>query len=186
MLDKGMWGVICMRSMKKLVLMILLLAMGFCMAAPLSANESVEHQLLRGLVIKGAQAVQNKMEQQKQKETDAAGNPAAAKVTLSPLSLLSTAGLVQAVREVVGESLNAVKEQYKEEGRIYARQLGDSLAERIVQNHKVQSTLLMVKTLAWVVIIYLTLVSLLMLIVLHKLSTRNKRILELLEERQNA
>ena len=157
-----------------------LLALVVCLPVHAQAEESAGKHFLRGLVRKGAQAVQNKLDGQNNAEQQAAQ----AEEAVAPgVRLPSPSGLTRALREVVMESLEAVKEQYKEEGRVYARQLGDSLAERIVQNPRVQNTLFMVKALAWVVLLYLTVISLLLLLSLRKLHASNKRLLELLEER---
>lgn len=149
------------------------------------AEESAGKQFLRGLVRKGAQAVQSKLSEQEparepaeQEDAPPPAKPGAA--------LLPAGGLTRAVREVVVESLDAVKEQYMEEGRVYARHLGDKLAERIVQNPKVQSALFMVKALAWVVLLYLTAITLLLLLSLRKLHAGNRRLLELLEQRSRS
>lgn len=179
-----------LRGMRSLLsaLLVMVFCLGACPAISAGADEETggSKQLLRGLVRKGAEAVQKKMDAQLPKDEQAAQNKDKVELTKMAATLLSPGGLTAAMREVVAETLEAVKEQYKEEGRVYARQLGDALAERIVQNPKVQGALFMVKTLAWAVMIYLTVVTLLLLICLRKLYVGNHRILELLEERRRS
>lgn len=87
------------------------------------------------------------------------------------------------LREGFTQILSEYKEQYKEEGRAYARELGDQIAERIHQNPKISSTLTTVQILCWVVIVYLTLVTILIVIAMYRMRRDNRRILALLEKR---
>ena len=172
-----------LRGMRKFffTLPVALFCVLTCLPMVTQAEESAGKQFLRGLVRKGAQAVQSKLSEQEPAEQEDAPLPAKPGAALLPAG-----GLTRAVREVVVESLDAVKEQYMEEGRVYARHLGDKLAERIVQNPKVQSALFMVKALAWVVLLYLTAITLLLLLSLRKLHAGNRRLLELLEQRSRS
>ena len=172
------WG------MKKIwAILVLLAGVSMCLPMEVRAEESASKQFFRGLVRKGAQAVQNKLDEQEQKAAQEQSADAKPRGGAHIKELFSPDVITRSVREVVMESLDAVKEQYMEEGRTYARQLGDSLAERIVHHPKVQSTIFIVKALAWVVGTYLTLVTVLLLLALRKLNATNRRILELIEER---
>lgn len=169
-------------SMKKFftLLYVAMFAMAFCCSPYAQADESVGKQFLRDLVRKGVQVVQDKLDEQDRNAVAQSNGAAPAGESSASISV----GLTHMFREVVKETMEGVKAQYKEEGRVYARQLGDVLAERIIQNSKVQSALLMLKIFAWVVAVYLTLVTLLLLWSLRRLSLSNKRILHLLEERE--
>lgn len=87
------------------------------------------------------------------------------------------------LREGFTNTLHDYKEQLKEEGRAYARQLGDALTERIREDPKISSTLTTVKTLCWVVMAYLTLVTVFIVITMRRVKRDNARILALLERR---
>lgn len=62
----------------------------------------------------------------------------------------------------IRKELNDMKEAYKEEGRAYARELGDTMMERAMANKKVDQTLNSVRVLCWGVVAYITVVSLLL------------------------
>lgn len=64
--------------------------------------------------------------------------------------------------DIIRQELNEVKEAYKEEGRAYARELGDTMMERAMANKKVDKTLDSVRALCWGVVAYITVVSLLL------------------------
>lgn len=56
--------------------------------------------------------------------------------------------------------INGLKESYKEEGRAYARELGDIMMERAMANKKVDKAVESVRALCWSVVLYITLISL--------------------------
>lgn len=64
--------------------------------------------------------------------------------------------------EALKGQFNELKEAYKEEGRAYARELGDTMMERAMANKKVDRTLDSVRALCWGVVAYITVVSLLL------------------------
>lgn len=82
----------------------------------------------------------------------------------------------------VTQILSGYKEQYKEEGRAYARELGDQIAERIRRNPQISTTLATVQILCWVVIVYLTLVTILIVFAMYRMRRDNERILALLKK----
>lgn len=59
--------------------------------------------------------------------------------------------------------VNEWKEEYKQEGRQYARELGDIMVERVAEDKKISETLTSVRRLCYAVIAYLTAVTLLIL-----------------------
>lgn len=87
------------------------------------------------------------------------------------LGKLSDAG-VQVVQQADGASFSPlaavqeeiadIKESYKEEGRAYARELGDIMMERAMANKKVDRAVDSVRALCWGVVIYITVVSFLL------------------------
>lgn len=70
--------------------------------------------------------------------------------------------------EVLGFSLKATldvvineyKEQYKKEGREYARELGDRMVERVKADPKISGTLTAIEVLCWGIVGYLSFVTL--------------------------
>lgn len=64
--------------------------------------------------------------------------------------------------DALKQQLDEVKESYKEEGRAYARELGDTMMERAMANKKVDRALDSVRALCWGVVAYITVVSLLL------------------------
>ncbi len=70
--------------------------------------------------------------------------------------------------EVLGFSLKATldvvineyKEQYKKEGREYARELGDRMVERVKADPKISGTLTAIEALCWGIVAYLSFVTL--------------------------
>lgn len=62
----------------------------------------------------------------------------------------------------IQEELVGIKEGYKEEGRAYARELGDIMMERAMANKKVDNAVDSVRALCWGVVLYITLISILL------------------------
>ncbi|MBR5523326.1 MAG: hypothetical protein IKV82_07670 [Akkermansia sp.] len=80
--------------------------------------------------------------------------------------------------------LQEYKEEYKEEGRAYARELGDIIVARVQEDPKIQSSIHSIQALCWGVIVYLTLVTLVMLISLLHLRRINSRLLRSVQDLQ--
>lgn len=76
-------------------------------------------------------------------------------VQQADLTGLSPLGAVQ-------EELTAIKESYKQEGRAYARELGDIMMERAMANKKVDRAVDSVRALCWGVVAYITVISFLL------------------------
>ncbi len=74
--------------------------------------------------------------------------------------------------------LDEYKEQYKDEGRAYARELGDIIVERVREDPKIRSSIYSLQMLCWGVIGYLTLVTIIMLSCLLHLKRTNARLLK--------
>lgn len=62
----------------------------------------------------------------------------------------------------VKAELAEMKESYKEEGRAYARELGDIMMERAMANKKVDKAVDSVRALCWGVVLYITVVAFLL------------------------
>lgn len=55
--------------------------------------------------------------------------------------------------------IDEYKEQYKKEGRAYAKELGDRMVERVKEDPKISSSLTAIQVLCWSIIVYLSLVT---------------------------
>lgn len=74
------------------------------------------------------------------------------------------AEMIDASADKSGEEfLREIKEAYKEEGKEYAKELGDTVVKRIVQDKKINDTLTSVRQLCYAVIAYLTAVTVLII-----------------------
>ncbi len=67
---------------------------------------------------------------------------------------------------------------YKEEGRQYAREVGDIITQRILEAEKINKTLDSVHMLCWIVITYLTIVTIIVLFMLLRLRVLYARLSE--------
>lgn len=146
---------------------------------------------VRTLLVKGAEQLQRRKEkkaQEAQQDAAAGGEEAkpAGKIIVSkvmPALLSGPSGVAGMVREMLGIAFAELKNKYKEDVKVYVKQLGDSLAERVTQNEKVQHTMGLIKMMAWAIVIYLTLVTLLLVWMLRRLHERTARIEALLESK---
>lgn len=73
------------------------------------------------------------------------------------------AEMVDSTAEKGGAYLNELKESYKAEGKEYAKELGDTVVQRIVQDKKINAALTSVQHLCYAVIAYLTAVTVLII-----------------------
>lgn len=68
--------------------------------------------------------------------------------------------LAFSVKDALDVLINEYKEQYKKEGREYARELGDRMVERVKADPKISKTLTAIEVLCWSIIGYLSFVTL--------------------------
>lgn len=78
---------------------------------------------------------------------------------------------------------DAVVESYKEEGREYAKEVGDIITQRIMEDKKINSTLDSMRLFCWAVILYLTVVTLVVIYMLLRLRVLYARIMAELKQR---
>ncbi len=78
---------------------------------------------------------------------------------------------------------DAVVESYKEEGREYAKEVGDIITQRIMEDKKINSTLDSMRLFCWAVILYLTVVTLVVIYTLLRLRVLYARIMAELKQR---
>lgn len=66
---------------------------------------------------------------------------------------------------------------YKQEGREYAREVGDIITRRIMEDKKINDTLDSMRIFCWAVVIYLTIVTIIVLYMLLRLRVLYARIM---------
>lgn len=71
--------------------------------------------------------------------------------------------------QTVRGATDVLLESYKEEGREYAKEVGDIITQRIVEDKKINDTLSSMRIFCWAVVIYLTLVTILIIFLLLRL-----------------
>lgn len=148
--------------MKKLFIILLALIA----LLPVQAAKIDTQQLLGGLLnIGGQMAVEHTQTQQKGPQGSSFGD----KIVLTLRS-----------------ATDSLLESYKEEGREYAREVGDAITQRMLENEKVNSTLDSVRYLCWGVVVYLTVVTLLMLLLLLRLRVLYARLMETIGQQQKS
>ena len=92
-------------------------------------------------------------------------------------------GLGEQIMLTLRGSTDAVMESYKEEGRAYAREVGDIITERILDSRKISDTLDSMRIFCWAVILYLTVVTLVVIYMLLRLRVLYARIMAELQKR---
>ena len=92
-------------------------------------------------------------------------------------------GLGEQIMLTLRGATDAVMESYKEEGREYAREVGDIITQRIMEDKKINSTLDSMRIFCWAVILYLTVVTLVVIYMLLRLRVLYARIMDELKQR---
>lgn len=147
--------------MKRIILLLVMLAA----LLPVQAAKIDTQQLLGGLLNLGGQlAVEHTQSQQQNNGQTSFGDK-----------------LVLTLRGATDSLL----ESYKAEGREYAREVGDVITQRMLENEKVNNTLDSVRYLCWGVVAYLTVVTLLMLVLLLRLRVLYTRLTTELKKEQS-
>ncbi len=159
-----------MRSMKYVLTLMLLLAL----VLPGSAGER-EKALLGGLLDMGVRALGNPAQEAAPAEDAPPTAPPSrtASSSSSPMAQMIVGSLKPALDGLITE----YKDEYMEQGRAYANELGHLVVTRVVQDPEINSTITSLRTLCWFVVAYLTLVTLVMLGCLLYLRRAHARLL---------
>jgi CHASE3 domain sensor protein len=80
--------------------------------------------------------------------------------------------------------IDEYKEQYKDEGRRYAKELGDKLVERVREDPEIRDSITALQALCWSVIAYLSLVTLIVFFSLIAITRGNRRLRKKFDELQ--
>lgn len=94
--------------------------------------------------------------------------------------------LAAALKETTELTLRDYLNRYKDEGREYAREMANIITEKIVNHEKVSSVLDSIRMLCWGVVVYLTIISILIFIMLWRMKSINERVLRAIEDLKNA
>ncbi len=165
----------------------LILALGLML--PSHAGER-EDALISGLLGLGARALETSappapQEPSKPARTSPREVAGEALAALAAAPGTAAAGAQQSLGKALTASLKPAledwaeeyREKLKAEGREYARELGDMVVERVVRDPEIHASITSLRTLCWVVVGYLTLVTLIMLACLVYLRHANARLL---------
>ena len=101
-----------------------------------------------------------------------------------PAYLAKTLGA--ALKETTELTLRDYLNRYKDEGREYAREMANIITEKIVNHERVSSVLDSIRMLCWGVVVYLTIISILIFIMLWRMKSINERVLRAIEDLKNA
>jgi hypothetical protein len=100
--------------------------------------------------------------------------PAAPEQTKEP-------GLGEQIMLTLRGATDAVMESYKEEGREYAREVGDIITERILESRKISDTLDSMRIFCWAVVAYLTIVTILIVVLLLRLRVLYSKLMKAIQ-----
>ena len=147
-----------------------------------SADSETGKNLLRGLLQAGIEAVgeQNDASVPKQQEQVAP----APKKTSPARGNIAVSGLTQSLKNAVEQTLDTVKERYKEEGRAYARELSDVIVERLMQNPRIRRVTSTIQLVGIALVAYLVLVTVVLLMCIARVQRSNREILRLLKRKE--
>ncbi len=70
---------------------------------------------------------------------------------------------------------------FKEEGREYAKEVGDIITERILESRKISDTLDSMRIFCWAVVVYLTIVTILIVILLLRLRVLYSKLMKAIQ-----
>ena len=157
-----------------------LIAMALGVLSPVQAASETTDRVIHGLLRLGQGALENELER---RETASKAEAEAAARTTQPKertwsdrgadmvgTFIGTAAdelgkrstsevLAFSLKDSMDVLIDEYKEQYKKEGRQYAKELGDRMVERVKEDPKISSALTAIQVLCWSIIVYLSLVT---------------------------
>lgn len=90
--------------------------------------------------------------------------------------------MAHAAKGAVDTLMEEYKQQYKQEGREYAKELGNIITERMLQNKRIDDTITSVQALCWGVVIYLSFVTLLIFFWLWRMSSLHREMRDAIDD----
>ena len=70
---------------------------------------------------------------------------------------------------------------FKDEGREYAKEVGDIITERILESRKISDTLDSMRIFCWAVVVYLTIVTILIVVLLLRLRMLHSKLMKAIQ-----
>ena len=70
---------------------------------------------------------------------------------------------------------------FKDEGREYAKEVGDIITERILESRKISNTLDSMRIFCWAVVVYLTIVTILIVVLLLRLRVLYSKLMKAIQ-----
>lgn len=92
--------------------------------------------------------------------------------------------LAETVKKATDTLIHEYKEQYKQEGREYAREVGDMIVGRVLSDPRIENSIYSLQALCWGIVVYLTLVTLIMVFGLLHLKRSYVKLLAAVEKLQ--
>ena len=92
--------------------------------------------------------------------------------------------LAETVKKATDTLIHEYKEQYKQEGREYAREVGDMIVGRVLSDPRIENSIYSLQALCWGIVVYLTLVTLVMVFGLIHLKRSYVKLLAAVEKLQ--
>ena len=92
--------------------------------------------------------------------------------------------LAETVKKATDTLIHEYKEQYKQEGREYAREVGDMIVGRVLSDPRIENSIYSLQALCWGIVVYLTLVTLVMVFGLLHLKRSYVKLLAAVEKLQ--
>lgn len=190
-------------GMRKTLYLCFLFVFVICAGVAQEADSSRTERIVGGLLDFGS-AIMKQRAEKKQAQQSPADEAAATPETQEPNTMeklgKSVGVLVQgmtdpaylaktlgaALKETTELTLRDYLNRYKEEGREYAREMANIITEKIVNHEKVSSVLDSIRMLCWGVVVYLTIISILIFIMLWRMKSINERVLRAIEDLKNA
>lgn len=90
--------------------------------------------------------------------------------------------LAEQLKLTLGGATDALLDAYKQEGREYAKEVGDIITQRILEAKKINSTLDSMRSFCWAVCIYLTVVTVIIIVLLLRLRTLHSKLMQAISE----
>lgn len=144
----------------------LFVLMALAALLPMQAKADVG-EMLGGLLQLGGQVLEDHSKKAKE-ATPAPGN--------------KEPGPAEQIVFTIRTATDTLLESYKEQGKEYAREVGDIITQRIMEDKKINSTMDSMRLFCWAVIIYLTVVTLIVLYMLLRLRVLYAQIMNKLDK----
>lgn len=171
--------------MKRLLLLLLLISSVSCPVYAQSTTDKEKKPMFDKIVDIGSKVLKKRDERKQQRQASERDESTGAETQLTATPRVSASELaIEIADELLGGKVSSMKDHIKAEGKGYARQFGDVVAQRILADPRVNAALQMIKMLAWGLVAYLTVVTLALLKGLSSIKKSNARILALLDEQK--